>query len=70
MTILKKQFSLGHTHTHTIFIFNFQFGTKSFIVIVVVKFLIVFQCLIKTKHVEWKKKVEGNLMLRGKHIAV
>ena len=44
---LKNNFLLDtHTHTHTIFIFNFQFGTKSFIVIVVVKFLIVFQCLI------------------------
>ena len=42
---LKNNFLLD-THTHTIFIFNFQFGTKSFIVIVVVKFLIVFQCLI------------------------
>ena len=51
---LKNNFLLD-TYTHTIFIFNFQFGTKSFIVIVVVNFLIFFQCLIKTKHVEWKK---------------
>ena len=52
---LKNNFLLD-THTHIIFIFNFQFGTKSFIVIVVVKFPIVFQCLIWTKHVELKKK--------------
>ena len=45
MTILKKQSCLGHTHIYKLFNFIFQFETKSFIVIVVVKFPIIFPML-------------------------
>ena len=70
MTILKKAiFSSTHTCTHIIFIFNFQFGTKAFIVIVVVKFPIVFQCWSRLNMLN-EKKVEDNLLLGGKNVAV
>ena len=46
MTILKKQFSLGHTHTHNFYTWS------------------------RLNMLNEKKKLEGNLMLRGKNVAM